>query len=293
VAALRRWTGIPAPASGELLRRYRAAAGLSQAELAERAGLSERGIADLERGARSAPYPQTVRRLIGALSLTDDERARLLAARAQPARQVNRPGAIEQGEVPGQRTVLLPLTELVGRERECAAINARLANRPLVTLVGVGGVGKMRLALAVAAQVHPADFPDGVYFVELAALTDDGQVSRAVASTIGIPEQPGADTTKTLVQVLRTRRVLLVLDNCEHLIKSCAELTETLLRSCARCGSSRPAGKGWASRASSPGRCRPSSYLTFQWTRQPTVSQLFHPCACSGSGPPPANQNLN
>jgi predicted ATPase len=88
------------------------------------------------------------------------------------------------------------------------------------------------LTLAVATRVSPAEFPDGVYLVELVALTDGEQVSRAMASTIRAPEQPGAEPVHMLVEALRTRCVLLVLDNCEHLVTACAELVDALLRSC-------------------------------------------------------------
>src|SRR5262249_8708604 len=124
------------PGFGDLLRGYRAAAGLSQAELAEKAGLSTRGIADLERGARTAPFPQTVRRLVEALQLTDHERAMLVAAGARPARPTKVRADFERVDLPDQRAIPLPLTPLVGREVECAEICARLVDRPLITLVG-------------------------------------------------------------------------------------------------------------------------------------------------------------
>jgi predicted ATPase/transcriptional regulator with XRE-family HTH domain len=217
---------------GELLRQYRAAAGLSQEELAERAGLSARGIADLERGARTAPYPRTARKLADSLNLTESERAELMAARTtRENTESTRAPAILQGTA--NRSIPLPLTSLIGRERERAEVLACLVDHPLITLVGVGGVGKTRLALAVAAQVSADDFPDGVYLVELAALLDGGQVTHAVASALGVPEQPGTEPTQMLVEVLRMRRVLLVLDNCEHLVDSCAEVVDALLRSCA------------------------------------------------------------
>jgi transcriptional regulator with XRE-family HTH domain len=119
------------PGFGDFLRRYRAAAGLSQAELAEKAGLSTRGIADLERGARNAPFPQTIRRLVEALELGDHQRALLLAAGARPVRQAKERGAFERLDPPSQRAIPLPFTPLVGRELECAAISARLADQPV------------------------------------------------------------------------------------------------------------------------------------------------------------------
>jgi transcriptional regulator with XRE-family HTH domain len=111
---------------GELLRRYRAAAGLTQEELAERARLSSRGIADLERGARAAPLPRTIRQLADALGLGDDERAALLVARidALGVTRNHRRGAERPSGLPG--ALPLVLSSFVGREaRTCRAVRAR------------------------------------------------------------------------------------------------------------------------------------------------------------------------
>ena len=106
-----------------------------------------------------------------------------------------------------------------------------LGETRLLTLTGSGGCGKTRLALAVASELVEG-FEDGVWMVDLAPLADPSLVAQAVASTLGVREQPGRSLTETLSDYLASKKVLLVLDNCEHLIEACAELAEALLRSC-------------------------------------------------------------
>ena len=106
-----------------------------------------------------------------------------------------------------------------------------LADTRLLTLTGSGGCGKTRLALAVASELLEG-FEDGVWMVELAPLADPSLVAQAVASTLGVREQPARSPTETLSDYLGSKKVLLVLDNCEHLIEACAELAEALLRFC-------------------------------------------------------------
>jgi predicted ATPase len=101
----------------------------------------------------------------------------------------------------------------------------------LVTLTGTGGCGKTRLALEVAASLENW-YADGVWLVELAPLLDAEQVPAAVARCLGVSEQPGQDVSHTLVETLRNRRMLLVLDNCEHLVDACASLVVALLSAC-------------------------------------------------------------
>ncbi len=123
------------------------------------------------------------------------------------------------------------LTSLVGRRREIAEIGRLLAEARLLTLTGPGGCGKTRLALAVAARVLEG-FEDGVWLVELASLSDPELVPQAAASVLGVREMPGTTLTESLTAYLGSRKTLLVLDNCEHLVEASAPLAEALLRSC-------------------------------------------------------------
>ncbi len=226
---------------GTLLQQQRRAAGLSQAELAERAGLSRRGISDLERGERRKPYPATVRRLAEALRLEGSLRAALVAAAHQqtPAERTPEsvPGALSadrpdrRGRSGARATLPRPLTSFVGRELELDNLRRLLGTTRLLTLTGTGGVGKTRLAAALACALY-ADEETTVEFVELAPLADPQLVAQTVASELGVREQPGRPVLATLVDVFQGKELLLVLDNCEHLIQACARLGYELLSAC-------------------------------------------------------------
>src|ERR671916_668446 len=125
----------------------------------------------------------------------------------------------------------LELSSFVGREKELTEVERLLEHNRLVTLTGSGGCGKTRLALAAASEVVEG-FEDGVWVVELAPLADPILVPQAVASVLGVREQPGRSPTETLADHLESKKVLLLLDNCEHLVDACATLAEALLRSC-------------------------------------------------------------
>ena len=121
------------------------------------------------------------------------------------------------------------LTSFIGRERELAEVRDLLDHTKLVTLTGMGGLGKTRLLLQAAGDAMP-DFPDGVWLVELAPLTDERLVWKAVAASLAIEEEPGRALLDALSDAVRDRWLLLVLDNCEHLIDACAALVAQLLR---------------------------------------------------------------
>ena len=121
------------------------------------------------------------------------------------------------------------LTSFIGRERECKEVGELLSRNRLLTLQGAGGIGKTRLSLQVAAEIL-TDFPDGVWLIELAVLSDARLVPQAVASVLGVKEDAGRPVVEALVKFVEDRRLLLILDNCEHLVQACAEITSQLLR---------------------------------------------------------------
>lgn len=123
------------------------------------------------------------------------------------------------------------LTNFVGREHELALIGAFIEKSRLVTLTGSGGCGKTRLALQVAADVLE-DFPDGVWLVEFAGVREASLVPSVVSSTLGVREVQGQEVERTITNDLRQKRMLLVLDNCEHLVEACANFASRLLKSC-------------------------------------------------------------
>jgi non-specific serine/threonine protein kinase len=125
----------------------------------------------------------------------------------------------------------LQLSSFVGREREIGEVRRLLGGARLLTLTGAGGCGKTRLALRVADEVRDG-YAHGVWLVELAALADPGLIEQTIAVALGVREAPGATFWQTLLEYLRARDALLVLDNCEHLVAACAEVAERLLRGC-------------------------------------------------------------
>jgi len=215
------------------LRNYREAAGLSQEALAERAGLSARGVSDLERGLSRAPRLDTLSRLAEALQLDQSQRETLLRASGRlggggpsaPAR------AAPVFNPPGQGGLPMYLTPVLGREREHAALHRLFARDDvyLVTLVGPGGVGKTRLAVHVAATLTPM-FPDGVAFAGLAPLRDPEHVLPTIAQAVGIGESDTATLAESVLVALRGRRMLLVIDNCEHVLEAAPSVANILGR---------------------------------------------------------------
>ena len=214
-------TGLVTAPFGRLLRQHRLAAGLSQEALAERAGLSARGIRALERGDRSLPRPHTVRLLADGLGLADGERAAFTAA-AHPEIPDDHP----------EPRLPIPPTPLIGRQEEVTRVKAMLerAEVRLVSLIGSGGVGKTRLALQVAADIG-GGFADGICFVDLAAIRDPGLVASALAEALGVRENADEPLVERLATALRSRHLFLVIDNFEQVLAGSSVLV-SLLAAC-------------------------------------------------------------
>ena len=213
-------------ALGPLLRRLRIRAGLSQEALAQRAGLSADTIAALEAGRRRQPRAFTVGLLADALGLGLEGRAQFAAGATTAGTPVpDRP-------VP-DRPPPLP-APLVGRERDLEAVT-RMLLRPevrILTLTGAGGVGKSSLAIAVADTVRE-HFPDGVIFVALASLRDYELVLPTIAAALGLQDTTAAELRPRLLTRLDGQRLLLILDNFEHLLPAAATVAE-LAGACTR-----------------------------------------------------------
>jgi predicted ATPase/DNA-binding XRE family transcriptional regulator len=211
---------------GELLRDRRRAAELTQEELAERAALSRRTVSDLERGLYVRPHRDTVRLLAQALTLgTDDEAAFLAAARRLPHDQSSLlpDRGIHPTNLPDDPT------PFIGRTSEIIEVAALLGEPDvrLVTLTGPGGTGKTRLALQVGNTLLYS-FRDGVFFVDLAPLSDPGLVVSTIAETLGVKMAGNATNLDSLTEHLLEKHLLLVVDNCEHVLDAAPELGKLL-----------------------------------------------------------------
>ncbi len=210
-------------AFGDLLKRYRTAAGLSQETLAERAGLSTRAISALEQGTRRAPRRETVRMLASALSLSDHEQAAL-------EETISRKRTITSPPFFGaMHTLPVQPTPLIGRERETAEAASLLLHDALrlLTLTGPGGVGKTRLAVEVAAGVGDV-FADGVFFVPLGSIGDPDLVVPSIARALGLRDAGDQTPTESLIGYVGDRRVLLVIDNFEHVLEAAPRIADVL-----------------------------------------------------------------
>ena len=224
---------------GVLLRYLRRRAGLTQRELGIAAGYSEAHVSRLENGQR-LPTPSAVRTmLIPALQL---DNAPSLAVRLVELAEISHTGgpAPQNGtQVPILSNLPAQLTSFIGRESEVAEVKRFLGTTRLLTLTGAGGVGKTRLAIEVGiALANAADqqpqavvCTDGIWLVELALLTSARQISDAVISALGL-QTMSHTALAVLIDYLHDKRILLILDNCEHVIDACAEISEVLLRAC-------------------------------------------------------------
>jgi predicted ATPase/DNA-binding XRE family transcriptional regulator len=205
------------------LKQFRAAHGMTQDELAARSGVSVRSISDLERGISRFPHKDTVQLLADALHLTPEEADHLFALARAPKAPTDALTALTASDS------ALPL---VGRDRELGDIQRRLMDPSLrlLTLTGVAGVGKTRLALESATLARDG-FPAGVTFVDLAALSAAHQVLPAIAQALGVREQPARTLLDETIRWIGEQRLLLILDNCEHVLEARAVIAQ-LLETC-------------------------------------------------------------
>jgi non-specific serine/threonine protein kinase len=180
--------------------------------------------------------PARVRELLDRC-LDKDPEARLREMRAvrlelEEALGTRRAAALRAGEaVATPHNLPRSATSFVGREAEIAKCAERLDRGRLVTLTGIGGSGKTRLALQVAERRLP-EVADGAWFVDAAPVTQPERVAEALASALGLRDEPGRTLTETIVQHLATRRSLVILDNCEHLLEPCRALARALIEGC-------------------------------------------------------------
>jgi non-specific serine/threonine protein kinase len=227
-----------APGLAGVLRQLRADAGLTQQELAKAAGVSPWSVSDLERGISRTARRDTAVRLAGALGLAEPARSLFVAAalgRIQAAQVL----AAGRGPAPGgppaaaggMHGFVPALTSFIGRDGPLRQVAGLLAGHRLVTVTGPGGAGKTRLAGQVANQVA-GRFADGVWLAELAPVRDPALVPAVVAAALGVRDQPGLPASGVLARVLARQQLLLVLDNCEHVIGAAAQLCAGLLQAC-------------------------------------------------------------
>ncbi len=210
----------------ELLVRHRLAAGLSQEALADRAQMSANAIGALERGKRRAPYRRTIALLAEALNLSAVDRAELeMASDRARGRQ-----SATKKQAPADN-LPVKLSSFINRNSEVAEIKSLLREHRLVTLTGSGGVGKTRCAIQVASQLLAEGLQE-VRFVDLSPIRDDNFVASTIATVVEAPSAPVRDPLPSLPARLRHRSLLLVLDNCEHVIDGIASAAAVILQGC-------------------------------------------------------------
>ena len=237
------------PFGDQISQRLHQRHGLSQAMLAEGIQQAPTVISAMCKGQRLTG-PQARERVLAiigwlraqtALETLAEANALLNAAGMAPLKQdlpseaalvkTLRPAA-HAAEPPAQTrrhgNLLAQITSFIGREGEIRALNDQIKSARMVTLVGAGGIGKTRLAIELAGRLRD-EFEDGIWFINLAPVSDPSMLAQVIASTLKLIEQPGREPIDILLSFLEERHVLLIIDNCEHLIEASAEIAATLL----------------------------------------------------------------
>jgi predicted ATPase len=189
--------------------------------------MSASAIGALERGARRAPYRDTVALLATALGLTDAERAELEAAADQARGRQSR----IDNERPALHKLPTRLSSFLGRDDEMTEIEALLETHRLVTITGSGGVGKTRTAVEVARRLL-RERRNEAWFVDLSPIVDGALVAGTIAAVLDVSLARVTDSARSLAAKLKARELLLILDNCEHVIEEAAIVAGLILRTC-------------------------------------------------------------
>src|SRR5215213_11994275 len=213
---------------GKWLRQRRRMLDLSQQALADQSGCARITLSRIEADTLK-PSKELAQILLKKLGIPEFERPPwILFARGLsgfPAQPIDSSASQPSTNLPAS------LTTFIGREKEQADIIKHIRKYRLVTLTGPGGVGKTRLSIKVGEQVS-ADYVNGVWLVELASLNDPALLPQTVMTLFGMVAQTNISPTEILINFMRAKTILLILDNCEHLIEACAQLADTLLKNC-------------------------------------------------------------
>jgi len=235
---------------GDLLKYFRRRAQLTQRELAIAVGYTEGHVSRLEKNQRPPDLATVAALFVPALGLEEEPEAAAqlmqLAASAragqlQPGENLTISGVQETIEISENAESIpsnlpIQLTTFIGRQGQIAEITRLLSRENptrLVTLTGPGGIGKTRLALETTIRLSH-HYPDGIWFIDLASISDPNLVLSAVTSTLGVPESRDAHPIRALTRHLGKKQTLLILDNCEQVIGAAAELAKDILQTCPR-----------------------------------------------------------
>lgn len=211
---------------GDWLRQRRRMLDMTQQTLADQTGCARITLRRIE-GGTLKPSRELADLLLDRLGIPTGERAEWVRFARGLSPIPDRP--IGSSAPKPQSNLPLSLTRFIGREKEIQDVVGLVLRHPLVTLTGPGGVGKTRLSLEAASRVLE-NYPDGVWLVEVAPIFDPILVPRAAADTIGLREESGRPVMERLSRYFQHKRMLLVLDNCEHLVDACASLADGILR---------------------------------------------------------------
>jgi predicted ATPase len=218
---------------GEWLKRRRSALGLKE-KLALQLNCSTSALRKFESEARR-PSAEIVEQLADIFNIPQEERKSFLRF-ARGDWQATPSGDTEESpwrvsHVAPHSNLPASTTSFIGREKELAEIENLIAKNRLITLTGAGGIGKTRLSIQTAAALLN-DFSNGTWLVELAPLSDAALIPQVIVNTLGLLDQANRSPQTILTDFLQAKKLLLILDNCEHLVQACAQLAETLLHFC-------------------------------------------------------------